>query len=383
MFSAGFRPFFLLAGLWSAIAVPVWLCVYSGAVALPSALPPAAWHAHEMVFGFAFASVAGFLLTAIPNWTGRLPLRGWPLAALAFLWLAGRAAVLLSGVIGALPAALIDLAFPVALIAVVAREIVAGRNWRNLPMVAGLSLLASGSLLVHLHALGLAYTAETGNHLGIATLSMLIALIGGRIVPSFTRNWLARVRPQGRMPAHGTRLDMAALALTFLALACWVAVPQSAAAPWLALAAGAALAVRLSRWCGLATLGEPLLFVLHAGYGWLAFGLLLMGLNGLTAWLPASAAMHALTIGAVGTMTLGVMTRATLGHSGRPLAAGPGTTAIYLLVTLSALIRVAAPLAGTWAMPLTWGAGAAWGAAFFLFVIFYCRLLTRIEPTPK
>src|SRR6185369_14194485 len=106
MFSAGFRPFFLLAGLWSAIAVPVWLCVYSGAVALPSALPPAAWHAHEMVFGFAFASVAGFLLTAIPNWTGRLPLRGWPLAALAFLWLAGRAAVLLSGVIGALPAAL-------------------------------------------------------------------------------------------------------------------------------------------------------------------------------------------------------------------------------------------------------------------------------------
>jgi uncharacterized protein involved in response to NO len=123
--------------------------------------------------------------------------------------------------------------------------------------------------------------------------------------------------------------------------------------------------------------------VLHAGYGWLAFGLLLMGLNGLTAWLPASAALHALTIGAVGTMTLGVMTRATLGHSGRPLAAGPGTTAIYLLVTLSALIRVAAPLAGTLAMPLTWGAGAAWGAAFFLFVIFYCRLLTRIEPTPK
>lgn len=383
MFSAGFRPFFLLAGLWSALAVPLWLCAYTGGIVLPSAVPAVVWHAHEMVFGFAFASVAGFLLTAIPNWTGRLPLRGAPLAALAFLWLAGRAAVLLSAWIGALPAALIDLSFPVALIAVVAREIVAGRNWRNLPMVAALSLLATGSLLVHLHALGFSYTAETGNHLGIATLSMLIALVGGRIVPSFTRNWLARARPKGALPAQGSRFDIAALAITFAALACWVAIPQAAVTPWLALAAGIALAVRLSRWCGLATLREPLLFVLHAGYGWLAFGLLLMGLNAFGHWLPASAALHALTIGAVGTMTLAVMTRATLGHSGRPLAAGGGTTAIYLLVTLAALLRLGVPLTGSLAMPLTWAAGAAWSAAFLLFVILYCRPLVRIEPGPK
>jgi uncharacterized protein involved in response to NO len=383
MFSAGFRPFFLFAGLWSAVAIPVWLCAYSGEVVLPSALPPAVWHAHEMVFGFAFASVAGFLLTAIPNWTGRLPLRGWPLAALALLWLAGRAAVLLSAQIGALPAALIDLAFPAALIAVVAREIVAGRNWRNLPMVAALSLLAAGSLLVHLHALEVAYLAQTGNRLGIATLSMLIALVGGRIVPSFTRNWLARARPKGPMPAQGSRFDIAALAVTFAALASWVAAPQGAATPWFALAAGAALAVRLSRWCGLATLREPLLFVLHLGYGWLAAGLLLLGANGFLALVPASVALHALTVGAIGTMTLAVMTRATLGHSGQPLLAGRGTTAIYALVTLAALLRLAVPLAGAWAMALTWSAGAAWSAAFGLFVLLYGGLLTRPQRKPE
>ncbi len=382
MFSAGYRPFFLLAGLWSAIAVPVWLCAYAAELVLPSALPPMVWHAHEMIFGFAFASVAGFLLTAIPNWTGRLPLRGTPLAALAALWAAGRVAMLLSAKIGALPAALIDLAFPVALIAVVTREIVAGGNWRNLPMVAALSLLAAGSLLVHLHALGISYTAEIGNRLGIATLSMLIALVGGRIVPSFTRNWLARVRPKSALPTQGFRFDIAALAITFAALAAWVAAPDSEATRWLALAAGIVLAVRLSRWCGLATLREPLLFVLHAGYGWLSFGLLLLGLNGFFPVLPASAALHALTVGAVGTMTLAVMTRATLGHSGQPLVAGPGTVAIYLLVTLSALLRLGVPLAGSSGTALTWAAGAAWSSAFLLFVFLYLHPLTQIKPVP-
>jgi uncharacterized protein involved in response to NO len=394
VFAAGYRPFFLLAGLWSAIAIPVWLCAYAAEVILPSVLPPVVWHVHEMVFGFAFASVAGFLLTAIPNWTGRLPLRGWPLATLACLWLAGRAAVLLSGMIGALPAAVIDLSFPAALIAVVAREIVAGRNWRNLPMVAALSLLAAGSLLVHLHALGVAYLADVGNRLGVATLAMLIALVGGRIVPSFTRNWLARMRPRGAMPAQATRFDIAALAVTFAALASWVAAPLGVVTPWLALAAGAVLAIRLSRWCGLATLREPLLFVLHAGYGWLAIGLLLLGANGFLSLVPASVALHALTVGAIGTMTLAVMTRATLGHSGRPVSAGHGTTVIFALVTLAAVLRLAVPMAGAMSMALTWSAGAAWSAAFGMFVLLYGGLLLRpdrkaegslmqVKPIPK
>ena len=377
LFSAGFRPFFLLASVWSALALPLWLCVYTGKVVLPSALPPMVWHVHEMVFGFAFATVAGFLLTAIPNWTGRLPLKGAPLALLAGLWLAGRIAVLVSGTIGPLVAASVDLAFPAAFIVVIARELIAGRNWRNLPMLVALLLLLGGSTLVHLESLGMATTAPAGNRLGIATILLLIALVGGRIVPSFTRNWLANARLDGALPAQAGRLDMAALLVTVAGLGTWVAAPQSAAAPWLELAAGIAASVRLSRWCGLGTLREPLVFILHLGYGWLALGLLLLGANGLYPLLPSTTALHALTAGAIGTMTLAVMTRATLGHTGRALAAGPGTRAIYLLVTLAALLRLAAPLGGEHAFVLTSIAGAAWSGAFGLFALLYGGSLIR------
>ena len=181
LFSAGFRPFFLLASIWAALVVPVWLAAYVHGYSLRGSLPAMMWHAHEMVFGFGFAAVAGFLLTAIPNWTGRMPVRGTALASLVFLWLAGRTAMLASGDIGPVAAAIVDLAFPALFIAVVARELVAGRNWRNLPMLAALSLLLLGNFLVHLHALGIAYTAEAGNRLGTATLLLLIALVGGRI----------------------------------------------------------------------------------------------------------------------------------------------------------------------------------------------------------
>lgn len=375
VFSAAFRPFFLGAALWSAFAVPAWLASFSGRAALPGALPPFLWHAHEMAFGFGFAAVAGFLLTAIPNWTGRLPLRGARLAALAGLWLAGRIALLLSAQIGPHAAAAIDLAFPAALIAVVARELIAGRNWRNLPMLAALALLLCGSLLVHLQAIGVAYTALLGNRLGIATLLMLIALVGGRIVPSFTRNWLAKQRPDAAMPAQGGPLDMAALAATFAALAAWVASPGGPLAPWLAFAASLALGLRLARWRGLATLGEPLLLVLHAGYGWLVLGFALLGLSGVVPIVPHSAALHALTVGAIGTMTLAVMTRATLGHGGQPLSANRATVLVYLLVTLAALARVAAPMAGGAYLALTWAAAAAWSGAFLLFAVSYGGLL--------
>jgi uncharacterized protein involved in response to NO len=377
MFSAGFRPFFLLAAAWAALAVPVWLCTFAGGPAPPSAFPALVWHVHEMVFGFGFATVAGFLLTAIPNWTGRLPLRGTALASLSALWLAGRAAVLFSAYIGPVAAAIVDLAFPAALACVVAREIVAGKNWRNAPMIAGLMLLGAGSLLVHLHAMDLAYTAEIGNRLGLAVLLMLIALIGGRIVPSFTRNWLARHRPNGPLPAQAGRLDIVALAATFAALASWVGAPREPATFWLATLAGLALGLRLSRWQGPATAREPLLYVLHVGYGWLAFGLLLLGISGLTGWLPSSAALHALTVGAIGTMTLAVMTRATLGHTGRPLATDGWMVATYVLISLAAVLRILSPLAGTDQRLFTLVAGFAWSAAFLVFIARFGSLLVR------
>jgi uncharacterized protein involved in response to NO len=354
LFAAGFRPFFLLGAAWAAIAVPVWLTAYVHGYAPPGTLPAMFWHAHEMVYGFGMAALAGFLLTAIPNWTGRLPLRGMPLALLAGLWLAGRIALLVPG------AALLDLAFPAVLTAAVARELVAGRNWRNLPMLAALALLFAGNLLFHLGV-------YAGLRLGVATLLMLIALVGGRIVPSFTRNWLAKFRRGARLPAPESGVDRGALFVTLVALAAWVV----SVAPWLLVVAGIALGVRLARWRGLATWREPLLLILHVGYGWLALGLVLLGLE-------APAALHALAVGAIGTMTLAVMTRATLGHTGRALSADRATCAIYVLVTLAAVLRLAGPWTGALAISLS---GLAWSAAFALFAIHYGRFLAGAQPS--
>ncbi|MDE2499470.1 MAG: NnrS family protein [Alphaproteobacteria bacterium] len=371
LFSAGFRPFFLAAALWAVVAIPLWLLAYATGITAPSALPPVTWHAHEMVYGFAVASAAGFLLTAIPNWTGRMPLQGWPLATLAALWLIGRVAVLLSAEIGAPLAAVADLSFPVAFLAVVAREIIAGRNWRNLPMLAALSLLLFGNLLVHLEPLGIADTAALGNRIGIGTLLELIALVGGRIVPSFTRNWLAKTHPEAKPPAQAGAFDFAALVVTGIGLAVWVVAPDSVVAPWAELAAGAAAGLRLSRWRGVKTIREPLLLILHVGYGWLAIGLLLLGFDGFYDFMPPTSALHALTIGAIGTMILAVMTRATLGHTGRSLSAGPATKAMYVLVTAAAILRLAVPFAGAQMMVMLSLAGTAWCAAFGLFAVLY------------
>jgi uncharacterized protein involved in response to NO len=355
----------------------MWLAAYTTGLGLPTRFAPAVWHAHEMIFGFAAASIAGFLLTAIPNWTGRLPLQGLPLAMLVLLWALGRIGVLTSAGIGAPIAAMADLCFPLAFLAVVTREILAGKNWRNLPMVSALSLLLVGNLLVHLDALGLANTAELGNRIGIMTVLILISLVGGRIIPSFTRNWLAKFRPQVEAPVPEGCFDLAVMAGTGVALAAWVIVPEATATFWALAAAGIGLALRLSRWRGLHTTREPLMLVLHLGYAWLAFGLLLLALDGIFEIVAPAAALHALTVGAIGTMTLAVMTRASLGHTGHALTAGPVTKTAYLLVTSAAVLRVVSPLAGEQTEDALWLAGAFWTAAFSLFAIFYGRILVR------
>lgn len=358
--SAGFRPFFLLAALWACIVIPASIAVFAAHIKLPTAFSPVVWHAHEMAFGFGAALVAGFLLTAIPNWTGRMPLQGGSLGLLVLLWLGGRIGVLFSAGIGAKVAAAIDLAFPTVFLAVIAREIISGGNWRNLPILGALVFLLLGNLLSHLEAMGIADVAEIGNRLGVATLLMLISLIGGRIVPSFTRNWLVKQQPGDSTPASFNFVDRIALAITAVALMAWVATPEAVTTPWLELAAGILLGMRLARWRGERTLREPLLWVLHLGYGWLFFGLLLLGLNSLAPALPQTTALHALTIGAIGTMTLAVMTRASLGHTGRPLVAGPGTTAIYVMITLAAILRHLAPSRTDLRRALHVNAAACW-----------------------
>lgn len=376
LLSQGFRPFFLAAGLWSALALALWIALYAGGEALPSRFDPLAWHIHEMLFGFVMAAVAGFLLTAIPNWTKRLPVAGWPLAGLVGLWLAGRLVCLVSSLVPAWIAVAVDLAFPVALAAVAAREIIAGGNWRNLPMVVPVLVLGIANLLMHLEALGAALPPGLGWRLALAAVMVLISVVAGRIVPSFTRNWLAK-RRHPKLPVQNTVLDRVALAALHLALFAWAVAPDFAPLGILLIIAAALNLWRLSRWQGLATLPEPLLLILHIGYGWLVVGTGLLGLAMLSPEVPRQAAIHALTAGAAGTMILAVMTRATRGHTGRALSADRSTVLIYVLITLAAAIRVAAPFGGDWSLALIAASGGLWIAAFALFTLAYAPMLLR------
>jgi uncharacterized protein involved in response to NO len=379
-FTQGFRPFFLAAGLWGAVALAIWIAMFVTGSELPSRFDPLAWHVHEMLYGFVMAAIAGFLLTAIPNWTGRLPVSGWPLALLAGAWLLGRLACLLSALVPAWLAIVADLAFPVALVAVAAREIVAGRNWRNLPVIAPVIILGLANLLMHLEAAGTALPSGLGWRLGLAAVIVLISVMAGRIVPSFTRNWLAK-RGESALPAPPGTLDRIALAVLHVGLIGWAFLPTFLPAGLL-LVLGAAINLwRLLRWRGMATASEPLLLVLHVGYAWLVLGVALLGLGVLGVDVPPSAAIHALTVGAIGTMILAVTTRATRGHTGRDLAADPATTLIFGLVTLAAITRIAAALATDWMLPLLIAAAALWIAAFAGFALAYGRML--ILPRPR
>jgi len=368
----GFRPFFLLAGIWAALGLPLSILLMEGLVPLSGPLDVLAWHRHEMLFGFVAATVTGFILTAIPNWTGRLPVSGMPLLCLALLWAAGRIAVSAMGLLGAAAVATIDIAFLLTVVVVVLREIVAGKNWRNMPIAAALMLLVAANALQHAEIAGLlpndAIAGGRGTRLAIATMAMLIALVGGRIVPSFTRNWLAK-NSAGPMPAEFGPYDKAALVLTGLALTLWVILPENHFTGAAAALAALANLIRLARWRGLATWPEPLVWVLHLGYLWLAAGLALIALSALTESLTMTSVLHGLTIGAIGTMTLAVMSRATLGHTGRALTAGPALTIAYLLVSCAAIARILSALSDQAGSLLLYGAAFCWSLAFLLFVI--------------
>jgi uncharacterized protein involved in response to NO len=371
----GFRPFFLAAAVWAAASIVIWLCILLGDLELPSLFDPLAWHVHEMLYGFVVAAMAGFLLTAVPNWTGRLPIQGLPLLALVLLWLAGRVAVAGSAWLGAWPAAALDLGFLAALLAVVLREIVAGRNWRNLPMTAALVGLLAGNGAMHLESQGLIADEGLGWRLGMAVMVLLLGLIGGRIVPSFTRNWLAKRGP-GALPAPFGRYDRIALLALGIALAAWAFRPDAVATGLLLAVAGLLTAFRLARWRGWRTVAEPLVWSLHIGFAWVPVGLLLLALAPLAGW-PQAAGIHALSAGAFATMILAVTTRATLGHTGRALTAGPATVAIYALVCVAASLRVAAVFWPAGYEVSLGAAGACWIAAFLGFAAVYGRILLR------
>jgi uncharacterized protein involved in response to NO len=377
----GFRPFFLLSGVYALVAMALWLLFLRGGVLLRGPMDPLSWHAHEMLFGFAGAAVAGFVLTAVPNWTGRLPLSGGPLLLLVLLWAAAR-------VLAALPvpwplAAAVDVAFPVTLCAVVVREVIAGSNRRNLPVGLALGLLALANAWDWLESAFLLPDENIGPRLGIAVLVALIALIGGRIVPSFTRNWLAQ-RKTERLPAPFGRFDTVVLIATLLALLIWTVQPQGSAVAVLLGLAGVANLIRLSRWRGMATGAEPLVWILHVGYLGIPLGLLLAAVSaGWPGLVPEVAALHGLTAGAITVMIVAVMTRATLGHSGLPLHAGWATTLVYLLLLTAAATRVWAGLSDGLYIPLLLTSGGAWIGGFTLYLLRYgpIQVVPRRETT--
>jgi uncharacterized protein involved in response to NO len=378
----GFRPFFLGGALWALVVLALFVAALTGDVTLPTAFDIIAWHRHEMLFGYLGAVIAGFLLTAIPNWTGRLPIAGLPLAALAGLWVAARAAMLCSAWVGMPVAALLDIGFLLVLAFVAGREVLLARN-SNLPVVGLVVILAVADGLDHAEAMGAGLPTGLGYRLAIGLIVMMIGLIGGRIIPSFTRNWLAKQPLPARLPSQPTLFDKITLVLTAAALIAWTAAPASALSGAALLFAAIAQAVRLSRWQGLRAVREPIVVILHIAYLWIPVGLALLGLSIVTGRFPPSAALHALTAGAMAGMTLAVMTRATRGHTGRDLVAGPVTIAVYGLITLAATIRVAAPF-----LPVDYTtaidiAGAAWIGAFAMFLWAYGPMLALSRPDGK
>ena len=383
LFSYGFRPFFFFGALYAALAIMIWTLWLDGLAALPGTFPPLAWHAHELLFGYAIAVVAGFLLTAVPNWTGRLPVVGWPLVGLLCLWLAGRGAMALAGTLHPLALALLTLAFPLALLGLIAREVIAGRNIRNIKVVAVLAVLCLAQVGLHVEVSRTGASAFSAR-LALAAYLMLVMIVGGRIVPSFTTNWIKRANP-GRTPAPFNGFDKTAMSLAGVALACWIVLPALAAASPLAgvlLALSAVLqAARVARWAPDRVWAEKLVVVLHVAYAFIPLGFAVAAAGALMRDAAFDiAAIHLWAIGAVGLMTLAVMTRATRGHTGRALVAPPSTSALYVLLALAAIARLIAAFAPHNAIVLTI-AGIAWTLAFGGFAALYGPMcLARRRP---
>jgi uncharacterized protein involved in response to NO len=378
--SAGFRPFFLLAAIQSALAIMVWLPAFHGELRLTSAFVPRDWHVHEMLYGFLPAVVTGFLFTAIPNWTGRLPLRGAPLLVLVAVWIAGRLCLTFSAATTWWVALAVDASFLLLVAAAAAREIIAGRNWRNLMVVSLVAILLVGNIAFHLEA-HVNGQADVAIRVGVAVVVLLISLIGGRIIPSFTHNWLVRQNP-GRLPVPFGRFDVMVIAAGALALAGWIVAPDHPIAGAALALAGLAHLARLSRWAGDRTLRERLLAILHVGYFFVPLGFLL---NAAAAfgYLPPSAGLHAWMAGGAGIMTLAVMTRATLGHTGQPLTARPVTQAIYAAIIVAAVSRVCAAIHPSFSEALLHVAALAWVVAFVTFTLAFGPLLLGVRPRNK
>jgi uncharacterized protein involved in response to NO len=369
LWALGFRPFYLLAAAFATIAIPLWLATYLGwSAALPKV--GLGWHIHEMVFGFVVTVVIGFIFTAGRNWTGLWTPRRGHLAALAGLWLAGRVAMLCAP---AAVAALVDLAFLPLAAWPIYRVLQRAGNKRNMFLVGLLGLLTMFNALFHAAQLGwLAMSPVHPIQGAILVVVMIVTVIGGRVIPGFTANGVP-----GTKPTVLPTLDKVVFSVVGAASIAWIlALPSWIVAP-LAFAAACLQLQRLSGWKTLRTVRQPLVWILHLSYAWIPLGFLLLGL---TVWniVPASAAFHALAVGAISGAIVGMITRTALGHTGRPLKAGRSEVMMYLLIQAGALVRLFASidLAGARTAALV-VAGVCWTGAFLLYLMVYAPYLVR------
>lgn len=371
----GFRPFFLGAGLAAMLLIPWWAASYAFGVPLGTAWPPTLWHGHEMLFGFIVAAIAGFLLTAVPSWTGARGFAGRPLAIVSGVWLLGRIAIATSQLWPLAVVAALDLAFLPALAILVTPPLVRARN-RNTPLLAVLAALWATDAAFYW---GLSHhndgTSLRALIVGIDIVLLLITVIGGRIVPAFTASALKQRSIAGTVRAWPGVTELAIGSMIAVVLSDLL-VPDGRIAGVIAALAAAAQAVRLVQWRTLKTLRQPIVWVLHLAYIWLPIGLALKAVALLTGAAPAAFWLHALTIGTAATMILAVMTRASLGHTGRPLVVDPVIALAYLLLTAAALVRVFGLAILRIAYPeVILVAAFLWTAAFVLFTWIYAPML--------
>lgn len=370
--SYGFRPFFFSAALFAGVAIPAWVLMVTGAYDTEGIFPSRTWHVHEMVFGFLPCVITGFLLTAMPNWTERTPIRGLSLMLLFSLWVAGRLAIALpwfSPFVGVV----IDGAFLVVVAGVVWRELIASKAWDRLPMGVLITLYAYANLLFHW--LWLTQSAvDVAVRMALTMIMLLLALIGGKITPNFTEDILTD-EAIPKQPAPFSPFDGFSVVFLGITGVAWMISPEARGVGYALVFTGLLHLFRLSRWYGWLTWREPLVLILHIGYGWLAMSFLILGGAILGIGVHQEDALHALTTGAVGVMTLAVMTRASLGHTGRTKHAGPLTIIIYTLVNLGAALRVFGPSLDLEGDPSLVLAAGCWSGAYLVFVCGYGQML--------
>ena len=369
LWNLGFRPFYLLASGFAALSVLLWVLQYAGYLPAIYVRSPA-WHGHEMLYGYAVAVVAGFLLTAVRNWTGLPTPAGAPLIALAALWLAGR---VLSLTQFSVAAAIVNAAFPVAVAFAIGVPIVKSRNRRNYFFVGLLLLLGLAVLAFHLaHLRVLAWPERASLQVGLDIVLFVIAVMAGRVIPMFTNNGVS-----GAQAARHPLVEKLALGGVLALLAADVLQVPSGVVAGLALLVAACHAVRLGLWRPWRTLGTPIVWVLHLAYGWIVVYLVLRGLAALGV-VGELFAVHALAVGAIGGMTIGMMTRTARGHTGRPLIADRFEVTCYVLVGLAAVIRVFGGILLPEAyLSTVIVSGICWSTAFALYAVRYWPVLSR------